>query len=351
MPDEKKPRLSVVRDSDPAPQKPLPPVPAPIPESQHFRDLRKRVTVMGSSLQDAARLAAIGTVLADGAAEMRPSMSAKAAKAWIARHVENIDRAHLDVLGGQEENARAAARQSFQQTIATAKQTYQTLMGTIGRDHQTRMARAWATYEAAKAPARKLRETALAAAQSAYEAEARSAAYRTTVEGAHQDASFGMAAVALDKAKAEAQRSYEAATADAVRAYNASSGLIDRAREEARNVADQNCQTTVQAAQSAHDALGGPEAYANISDLREAVFGAAAEVDEAGEAAKAPGLVSSLYGVVAKIEAIPMPKKTVFNGEVTTLEKVLPAALVTWRAKSAARYELGMDVLAGRWAS
>lgn len=108
MSDVKKPFLSVVRDGDPALEEPaktaaspagdaaadtLPPVPAPVPESAHHSALRRRVVEWDAALGAASRLAAVGTVLAQGASELRPCMSAESAKAWVRRHADNIDRA------------------------------------------------------------------------------------------------------------------------------------------------------------------------------------------------------------------------------------------------------------------
>lgn len=75
---------------------PLPPVPAPAPESAHRSRLRESLAGYESTLQDAARLCAIGGVLADGAAELRPCMSAQSAKVWMKRHADDVDRAYLD---------------------------------------------------------------------------------------------------------------------------------------------------------------------------------------------------------------------------------------------------------------
>jgi len=65
-------------------------------DEQNRRRLRSRILASGATLDDATRLAAIGIVLADGASEMRPVMSAKSAKAWVQRHVEDVDRAQID---------------------------------------------------------------------------------------------------------------------------------------------------------------------------------------------------------------------------------------------------------------
>lgn len=110
--DPKKPFLSVVRDADPlevetppiaAPEKEkLPPVPAPVPESALHSELRRKVVAWDSSLGGAARLAAIGNVLACGAAELRPCMSAESAKAWVRKHADDIDRANVVTAVGGE---------------------------------------------------------------------------------------------------------------------------------------------------------------------------------------------------------------------------------------------------------
>ena len=51
--------------------------------------------------------------------------------------------------------------------------------------------------------------------------------------------------------------------------------------------------------------LDGAREYSGTADLRDAVLGAAAEVDEAG--AKTPALVSALYSVVSRVEAFVAP--------------------------------------------
>lgn len=100
MSDDKKPRLSVVRETfSRKTQSKLPPVPRPVPESAYRRNLRSWVIGSGTSLQESARLVAVGVVLADGASEVRPSMSAKAARAWIRRHEIDIDRLRADHIG------------------------------------------------------------------------------------------------------------------------------------------------------------------------------------------------------------------------------------------------------------
>lgn len=117
MSDVKKPFLSVVREGDPAPEvepvetaasppggaaaDALPPVPVPVPESAHHSALRRRVVEWDPALGAASRLAAVGTVLAQGASELRPCMSAESAKAWVRRHAENIDRNGREVIGDE----------------------------------------------------------------------------------------------------------------------------------------------------------------------------------------------------------------------------------------------------------
>lgn len=83
--------------------------PQHVAESAHIRDLRRRLSIAGTSLSDAARLAAVGAALADGARELRPCMSAEAARTWVQAHVDAVNRAHLDVVGSSGEAAYASA--------------------------------------------------------------------------------------------------------------------------------------------------------------------------------------------------------------------------------------------------
>ena len=78
---------------------PLPPLPSlpverrVVPESANLRSLRQRVSASGDSLVDATRLAAVGLILARGAAELRPCMSAESAKAWAEQHAQDVGKA------------------------------------------------------------------------------------------------------------------------------------------------------------------------------------------------------------------------------------------------------------------
>lgn len=86
---QERPRLSVVKDAE---EPSLPPLPASPPDSAQRRELRGRVAAWGDAFPEAARLCALGIVLARGAEDLRPGMSARSAAAWLDRHAEDVER-------------------------------------------------------------------------------------------------------------------------------------------------------------------------------------------------------------------------------------------------------------------
>lgn len=107
--DDKRPLLTLVRPDDRPAQEPLPPVPPPVPESLGRERLKGALAAMGTSLEDAEQLVVIGHVLATGALELRPCMSAQVTRRWLERHRAELDRARHEVLGGAEASYRATA--------------------------------------------------------------------------------------------------------------------------------------------------------------------------------------------------------------------------------------------------